>query len=171
MALTESQELQMRTPCPSFTLSSVDGKTYSLDDFKDSKALLVAFICSHCPYVQAIEDEFIALSKAFPKENLQTIGICSNDAAKYPEDSPESLLKRWHAKNYEFPYLVDTTQKVAQAFDAVCTPDLFLYNADRQLYYHGRFQDLKSAITDLVAGKEPPQDQKHSIGCSIKWFD
>jgi peroxiredoxin len=165
MALT-SNELAIGTPCPSFTLPSVDGKTYSLSDFSNNRALLVAFICNHCPYVRAIEDDLIALKI----EGLQVVAICSNDASKYPEDAPEALLKRWHEKNYGFPYLIDATQEVAKKFDAVCTPDLFVYDSDRKLYYHGRLQELASAVQDLLAGKPAPVNQQHSIGCSIKWY-
>ncbi len=165
MALT-SHELALGTPCPPFTLQSVDGKTYSLQDFAQSKALMVAFICSHCPYVRAIEDDLLALKL----DGLQIIAICSNDASKYPEDAPEALLKRWREKNYGFPYLVDSTQEVAKKFDAVCTPDLFVYDSNRKLYYHGRWQELESAVKDLLAGKPAPKNQQHSIGCSIKWY-
>lgn len=165
MALT-SHEIVLGTPCPSFTLPSVDGKTYSLGDFSNGKALLIAFICNHCPYVRAIEDQLIALKI----DGLQVVGICSNDGKKYPEDAPAALLGRWREKNYGFPYLVDTTQEVAKLFDAVCTPDLFLYDQARKLYYHGRIQELESAVRDLLAGKSAPKNQQNSIGCSIKWY-
>lgn len=165
MALT-SHELAIGTPCPSFTLPSVDGKTYALADFSNSQVLLVAFICHHCPYVKAIEDDLIALKI----DGLQRVAICSNDASKYPEDAPEALLKRWREKNYGFPYLIDSTQEVAKKFDAVCTPDLFVYDSERKLYYHGRLQELAAAVKDLLAGKPAPENQQHSIGCSIKWY-
>ncbi len=170
MALTSSTDLKIGSACPSFTLVSVDGKTYSLSDFSNSKALLIAFICTHCPYVKAIEDEFLALSKAFGSEDLQVVGICSNDATKYPDDSPEALLKHWQEKQFGFPYLLDTTQEVAKSFDAVCTPDLYVYDAHRKLYYHGRFQELGQAVRDLIAGKAAPVTQTPSMGCSIKWY-
>lgn len=168
MALT-SHELALRTPCPPFTLPSVDGKTYSLSNFSGSKALLIAFICNHCPYVKALEDELLTLAHGFEEPDLQVVAICSNDADKYPEDSPEKLLERWQEKNYRFPYLMDAKQDVARAFDAVCTPDLFLYDDARELYYHGRFQELESAVAGILAGKPAPENQQHSIGCSIKW--
>ena len=170
MALTSSSDLNTGSACPSFTLVSVDGKTYSLSDFSGSKALVIAFICNHCPYVKAIEDEFLALSKAFRPEDLQVVAICSNDASRYPQDSPEALLTHWNEKQFGFPYLLDTTQEVAKAFDAVCTPDLYVYDGDRKLYYHGRFQELGQAVRDLIAGKSPPVTQMPSLGCSIKWF-
>lgn len=166
MALTSSTTVALGTPCPDFKLKSVDGKTYSLSDFEGSKALLVAFICSHCPYVRAIEDALIALKI----EGCQVIGICSNDPKNYPEDSPEALLKHWREKNYGFPYLIDTTQEIARAFNAVCTPELFLYDAKRKLYYHGRMQELESAVRDLLADKPAPIKQAQSIGCSMKWY-
>lgn len=165
MAMT-AHDLKIGIPCPSFTLSSVDGKTYALSDFAQSKALLVAFICHHCPYVKAIEEELLALRSI---QGLQIVGICSNDPNKYPEDAPEALLKHWQEKNYRFPYLLDTTQEVAKAFDAVCTPDLFVYDAERKLYYHGRFADLKQAVKDLLADKPALVTQIPSMGCSIKW--
>ncbi|MES2504012.1 MAG: thioredoxin family protein [Myxococcota bacterium] len=166
MALS-SHDLPLGTPCPSFTLSSVDGKTYSLADFSGKKALLVAFICKHCPYVKAIEDELLGLADI---DGLQVVAICSNDAEKYPDDSPASLLQHWRHKNYRFPYLIDATQEVAKSFDAVCTPDLFLFDAERKLYYHGWFKDLESAIKGLLNDQPPPANQQHSIGCSIKWL-
>lgn len=169
MALT-SHELAVGTLCPSFTLPSVVGKTYSLVDFSASKALLVAFICSHCPYVRAIEDELLALAHKFEQEDLQVVAICSNDAEKYPEDAPEKLLARWYEKKYEFPYLIDSKQDVAKAFNAACTPDLFLYDGKRELYYHGRLQELESAVMGILTGKPAPINQQHSIGCSIKWY-
>lgn len=176
-----SVEQKIGRKCPDFELPSVDGKRFSLVSFESSKALLVAFICRHCPYVRAIEDRLIALSKSFAVSDLQVVGICSNDAVSYSEDAPEKLLERWREKSYGFPYLVDETQAVAKAFDAVCTPDLFLFDAGRRLYYHGRLDDnwkqpeavtkhdLKNAIDSLLRGKQPPKEQLPSMGCSIKW--
>jgi peroxiredoxin len=180
MAL-QSHALSLGSKCPKFSLPSVDGKQYSLGDFASSKGLLIAFICNHCPYVKAVEDRLIALARAFPKDQLQMVGICSNDADSYPEDAPAELLRRWQAKNYGFPYLVDEAQEVARAFDAACTPDLYLYDEKRTLYYHGRIDDnwkdpsavtkeeLKEAIKALVRGDPAPMPQLNTIGCSIKW--
>ncbi|MEI6789780.1 MAG: thioredoxin family protein [Myxococcaceae bacterium] len=165
MALTSNTPITLGTPCPDFKLESVEGKICSLSDFDASKALLIAFICNHCPYVRKIEDALIALKI----ENCQVVAICSNDFEKYPDDAPEALLKRWHEKNYGFPYLIDRTQEVAKAFDAACTPDLFLYDSKRALYYHGRIEELENAVKDLLADKAAPKDQPSSIGCSIKW--
>lgn len=183
MALMESTQQEIGTSIPGFSLKSVDGKEYTNDSFNESQALLMAFICNHCPYVQAIEDRLLALAKAYSVQNLQVVGICSNDPAHYPDDAPEQLLKRWREKDYGFPYLFDETQEVAKDFDAVCTPDLFLYDQNRELYYHGRLddnwkepsqvkhQELKEAVDQLLAGDLPPKVQHPAMGCSIKWRD
>src|SRR5690348_6004296 len=105
-----SHAIEIGKTCPQFLLSSVDGKSYSLDSFSKSQALLVAFICNHCPYVQAIEDRLLSLAHSYPSEKLQTVAICSNDWRQYPDDSPENLLKKWRDKKFQFPYLVDEKQ-------------------------------------------------------------
>ncbi len=181
MALMHSNPPAIGAAIPDFSLLSVDGKRYALEDFSSSKALLVMFICNHCPYVRAIEDRLLALRRAFLVKDLQVVGICSNDAQNYPDDSAEELLKRAQEKNYGFPYLVDDDQTVAKAFDAVCTPDLFLYDQDRRLFYHGQLDDnwqdasnveheyVKDAVRAILANNKAPADQKPSIGCSIKW--
>ena len=177
----ESKVLPVGSKCPSFSLPSVDQKHYGLEDFSKSTGLLVAFICNHCPYVKAIEDRLIAISRAFPVSDLQVVGICSNDPVGYPEDAPEELYARWKQKNYGFPYLIDSTQKAAVDFGAACTPDLFLYDQQRRLYYHGRIDDswkdparvtkeeLKAAVKSLLVGAPAPVLQINTIGCSIKW--
>ena len=176
-----SLNLEIGEDCPAFSLPSVDGKTYSLDSFIESKSLLIAFICNHCPYVRAIEDRLIALSKAYSAHDLQVVGICSNDFETYTEDAPAKLLSRSLEKKYGFPYLVDETQSVARAFNAQCTPDLYLYDEHRRLFYHGRLDDswkdpakvtkeeLKEAIEAVLEGRPPPKDQSPTMGCSIKW--
>lgn len=181
MALLQSNASTLGASCPDFSLLSVDGKRYTLNDFSSSKALLVAFICNHCPYVRAIEDRLLELKRSFDHKDLQVVGICSNDSERYPDDSAEALLKRSQEKNYGFPYLVDDEQTVARSFDAVCTPDLFLYDQERKLFYHGQLDDnwqdaskvtqrlLKDAVHAILDGKPPLRDQKPSMGCSIKW--
>lgn len=181
MSLTYSQEPKIGMKAPGFSLASVEGQHYEFKDFNNSKALLVAFICGHCPYVQAIEDRLIALAKAYAVSDLQIVGICANDATRYAEDKPTELLKRWQRKKYGFPYLIDETQEIAKAYGAVCTPDLFVYDNKRTLYYHGRVDDnwkdetrvtkheLREAIDTLLAGLPPPSTQHPSMGCSIKW--
>lgn len=181
MVLLKSDSIELGTDCPSFSLNSVDNKSYGLKDFKDSSALLVAFICNHCPYVRAIEDRLIAMRKAFSIEELAIVGICANDPIGYPDDKPENLYVRWKEKEYGFPYLIDAEQTVAKSFGAVCTPDLFLFDGERKLFYHGQLDDhwrdaslvkreyLKEAIGAILKKQRPPKEQKPSMGCSIKW--
>jgi peroxiredoxin len=181
MALLHSNAPDIGAPMPKFKLMSVDEKPYTDSDFGQSKALLIAFICSHCPYVRAVEDRLIALKRAFKVADFELVGICSNDPINYPEDSAPKLKQRWLEKDYGFPYLVDVDQTVAKAFGAVCTPDLFLYDHDRRLFYHGRLDDnwqdatkvkkhdLKEAIVGILEEQKAPADQKPSMGCSIKW--
>jgi len=181
MALTESRDLPLGTPCPDFRLPTVDGKTFSLDDCVEAKALVVMFICNHCPYVQAVEDRIIQLHLDYAPRGVQVVGICSNDPTDYPDDRPERLLARWREKRYGFPYLIDATQDVARAFHAVCTPDIFVFDARQRLAYHGqiddnwkeparvRRRDIREALDALLEGRAPSRDQTPSIGCSIKW--
>jgi len=177
----ETDRIPMGTPCPDFALPGVDGRDYRLADFKDSPVLVVMFICNHCPYVKAIEDRYIALARDYAPKGVQFVGICANDPVDYPDDSFASLKARWEQKGYGFPYLHDLSQDVARSFKAVCTPDLFVYDADRRLAYHGRFddnwqqpgqvqkQELKAALDTLLVGGRPPEAQVPSMGCSIKW--
>lgn len=181
MALTESKQVALGTGALDFKLPAVDGKIYSLVDFSQAEVLVVLFICNHCPYVQAVEDRILLLSREFGPKGVQFVGICANDPTDYPDDSVANLKKRWEKKQYGFPYLVDEPQAVARAFQAVCTPDIFVYNAQRKLAYRGRIDDnwqepkkvtrheLKEALQALLAGKVPSADQKPSMGCSIKW--
>lgn len=182
MALTYTPSPDIGKPCPDFKLPAVDGKEYCLDDFKDKKALLVMFICNHCPYVKAIEDRIISLAHSFKNQSVQLIAICSNESSKYKEDSFEGLKARWLEKNYPFPYLHDEMQTVAKKFDAVCTPDFFLFDQNRKLFYRGRLddswkdsqqvkrEDLKNAIEAILSQQKPPEQQIPSMGCSIKWL-
>lgn len=181
MALTYTPAPVIGSPCPSFSLPGVDGKTYSLEDFSEAKAILFMFICNHCPYVQAIEDRLIQLAKVSKEHSVAVVGICANDPTDYPEDSPAALKQRWEEKSYGFPYLIDESQETAKAFGAVCTPDFFLYDENKKLTYRGRLDDswkdqnkvsneeLKQAIMAVVAGQSPVTEQVPSMGCSIKW--
>jgi peroxiredoxin len=167
--------------CPDFRLPATDGKTYSRDDFAASPVLVVMFICNHCPYVRAVEDRLLHLVQVYTPKGVQFVGICSNDAESYPDDSFERLRERWQLKQYGFPYLHDEAQEVGRAFDAVCTPDIFVYDRDRLLVYRGRIddswkdptkvskRDLADALDAVLAGKKPSMEQIPSLGCSIKW--
>ena len=159
----------------------MDERHYQLKDFKNKDVLVILFICNHCPYVKAIEDRMIALSKEYLKESVQFIGICSNDPVDIPEDSFEHLQARWRTKAYGFPYLHDPSQVTAQNFKAVCTPDIFVYYKER-LAYRGRFDDcwkdpkkvqrpeLDWAIQSILNLKPLDFVPNPSMGCSIKWI-
>lgn len=182
MVLLPSQPSKPGLICPDFKLSGVDGSLYALADFKSSQALLLAIICNHCPYVRAIEDRLIALGWSFNNKELQIVGVCANDSKKYPDDSPGELFKRWQLKSYGFPYLIDADQELVRALDAQCTPEFYLFDQARRLYYHGRLddnwqdeslvkhEDLARALESLLAGQIAPAPQHPSLGCSIKWI-
>ncbi len=176
-----SSAAQLGSPSPDFSLPGTDGKTYTLASFKSSKVLVVMFICNHCPYVQAVEDRLIALAKSFDPKNAQFVAISSNDATRYPDDSFEAMKAKSIEKGYPFPYLYDESQKVAKAYDAVCTPDLYVFDESRALTYRGRLddswkdpskvehQELKAAIESALTGAELGFEPTPSMGCSIKW--
>ena len=181
MALLEGTNIPLGDSCPNFDLPAVDGNRYKLNDFDDKKVLLVIFTCNHCPYAQAVEERIIQLRCDYEGKSVQFVGICPNDSDQVSEDSFENLKKRWEQKKYGFPYLHDSERTVAKAFDAVCTPEFYLYGADRKLAYHGRLddnwkepqkvtkRDLKEAVDMLLEGNNPPEKQFPSLGCSIKW--
>ncbi|WP_028567038.1 thioredoxin family protein [Salisaeta longa] len=189
MALTESIMEELGQTAPAFELPianpSVDdraGDTRALSDFDDAEALVIVFMCNHCPYVQHIEDALVDVARSYQARGVQFVGICSNDPEQYPQDNFEAMAQRAEAHNYSFPYLHDPTQAVAKAYGAVCTPDIFVYDADRTLVYRGRFDetspkrggaahggDLKAALDDLLETGTVSADQKPSMGCNIKW--
>jgi peroxiredoxin len=181
MALTYSSPAEIGKTCPDFRLKGVDGQLYELSQFNSSTVLAIAFICGHCPYVLAIEDRLLAVSKKWPVKKVQWVGICSNDSTEHPEDRPEQLKIRSELKNYSFPYLIDDQQIVAKKMGAICTPDFFVFDDQRRLYYRGRLDDswrdpqkvrrleLVHAIESALSGERPPKEQTPSMGCSIKW--
>lgn len=176
-----SEDLRIGAPMPSFRLMSVCGEVYDSEQFR-GKPLVVVFLCGHCPYVQAVEERYLALARTYIPKGVRWVGIAANDPSLHPEeDSPEALCRRYHEKAYPFPILFDETQAVAKAFQAVCTPEFFVYDAQGRLYYHGRLDDnwkdpkqvsreeLKEALEALLAGKPAPSPQHPAMGCSIKW--
>jgi peroxiredoxin len=177
----ETPPAELGAACPDFRLPAVDGRTYARDDFKAANVLVVMFICNHCPYVKAVEDRLIHLAREYGPRGVQLVGVCSNDAATYPDDAFAELAARWRERGYGFPYLHDEPQTVARAFGAVCTPDIFVYDRDRRLAYRGRIDDswkdeskvtsreLAAALDALLAGRAPEAKQRPSLGCSIKW--
>jgi peroxiredoxin len=183
MARTESTMLKLGTTAPDFALTDVTtGKTVRRDDFRGQKALLVMFICTHCPYVKHVEKELAALGKDYSSQPIGIVAVSSNDAANYPDDNPAGLKRQAETLRFVFPYLYDETQAVARAYEAACTPDIFLFDADFKLAYRGQLdgsrpgngipvtgEDLRGAIDAVLAGKKPSADQRASIGCNIKW--
>ncbi len=183
MARTASTMLELGTPAPDFHLPEpVTGREVSLDDFRDAPALLVTFICNHCPYVQHIRHRLAELVRDYQGKGLAAVGINANDVAHYPDDAPEKMIEEVRNIGYTFPYLYDETQEVAKAYRAACTPDFFLFDRNRRLVYRGQFddarpgndapvtgRDLAAAIDAVLAGHAVPADQKPSLGCNIKW--
>jgi peroxiredoxin len=183
MARTESSRVVLGTPAPSFALPDViSGKTITLDTFAEMHGLLVMFICRHCPFVKHIQLELPRLGNNYAGQSLGIVAISSNDAAAYPDDAPDSLREMATELGFNFPFCFDETQDVARSFDAVCTPDFYLYDQNRRLAYHGQLddsrpgspvilsgRDLRNAIDSLLSGRPLPTGQKPSIGCSIKW--
>ncbi|BCA53196.1 thioredoxin family protein [Nitrospira sp. KM1] len=175
--------LPIGTSAPAFRLPDVTtGKTYSLESFSGKTALLIMFICKHCPYVQHIEEELSKLESDYMNTDLGIIAISSNDPSSYPDDAPEQLKAMVARLHWSFPLCFDETQGVAKAYHAACTPDFYLFDAERKLAYRGQLDDsrpgnrtptdgrhLRAAIDALLSGKSPSKDQKASIGCGIKW--
>ena len=182
MARTPSTMLPLGTQAPDFSLINVDGRTVSLADFKGAPALLVMFICNHCPYVKHVADQLAQLGHEYTQRGAAIVAISSNDVANHPADSPEQMVAEAEERGYVFPYLYDETQDVAKAYHAACTPDFFLFDADQKLAYRGQLDssrpdsgipvtgsDLRAALDAVLAGKKPAEEQKASLGCNIKW--
>jgi len=178
--------LKLGTAAPDFILPDIDGKMVSRDDFRGAKALLVVFMCNHCPYVKHVREHFSVLVKEYQEKRVAVVGINANDASQYSDDSPESMARVAHELGYSFPYLYDETQEVAKAYHAACTPDFFLFRPDSgtdfSLFYRGQMdssrpgndisvtgEDLRAALDALLAGGHAPDVQKPSLGCNIKW--
>jgi peroxiredoxin len=176
-----SKGMPVGMPAPAFDLPGVDGKRHSLDSFRDAKALVVVFTCNHCPYAKAVEERLVALQRDYAPRGVRLCAINPNDDAKYPDDAFEPMVARARERGFNFPYLRDETQSVARAYDAACTPDIFVFDAARALRYNGRFddnwqdpakvtrQDLRLALDRVLAGEPIAFDPVPSMGCSIKW--
>jgi peroxiredoxin len=182
MALTPSTMLPLGTTAPDFKLPDTTGKIVSPADFKDAPALLVIFMCNHCPYVVHIRAGLAQLARDYAPKRVAIVGINSNDVKNYPDDSPAKMKVEVKSAGYIFPYLYDATQAVAKACRAACTPDIYLFDKNQQLVYRGQFddsrpgngipvtgKDLRAALDAVLAGKPVSPDQKASIGCNIKW--
>ena len=183
MALTPSTMRELGRSAPDFSLPEpAGGKTVSLSDFAGAPALLVIFMCNHCPYVKHIRKGLAEFAREYQPKGLAIVGINANDAAAYPDDSPEKMLAEVEAAGYSFPYLYDETQETAKAYKAACTPDLFLFDGERRLVYRGQFdasrpgndipvtgKDLRAAADAVLNGRPAPAEQTPSMGCNIKW--
>lgn len=182
MAETASTMVPLGTPAPDFRLPDTTGKLVALGDFKDAPALLVVFMCNHCPFVKHVRSGLAQFARDYQPRGLAMVGINSNDIANYPEDSPAKMAAEVRHAGYIFPYLYDETQAVAKGYHAACTPDFFLYDRNRRLVYRGQFDDsrpgngrpvtgadLRAAVDALLQGREVPIEQQPSIGCNIKW--
>jgi peroxiredoxin len=182
MARTPSTMLALGTSAPHFDLPDFDGRRHALDDFAASRALLVAFICNHCPFVKHMRAQFAAFAREYAGRGLAVVAIVSNDLDVYPQDGPDAMREEARSLGYVFPYLVDADQQTARAYRAACTPDFFLFDADRRLVYRGQFDDsrpgsdrpvtgadLRLAVDAVLAGTPVDADQRPSLGCNIKW--
>jgi peroxiredoxin len=181
MALARSKGMPVGTPAPDFSLPATDGRTYALADFASAPVLVVAFTCNHCPYAKAVEDRLIEFQREFKERGARLVAINSNDSASYPADSFAAMGVRAREKGFNFPYLFDESQAVARAYDAACTPDLFVFDADRRLTYNGRFddhwqdasqvtrRDLSRAVECTLASTPIDFEVVPSMGCNIKW--
>ena len=182
MFRTASTMLPLGTTAPDFSLPDYDGKTVSLSDFQGRKALLVVFMCNHCPFVKHVAPELAKMTDEYQQLGVGVVGISSNDIANHPDDAPDKMKVEAAQQGYHFPYLYDADQRVATAYRAACTPDFYVFDADFKLVYRGQMddtrpkqgtvptgRDLRAALDALLAGKEIPQPQRPSIGCNIKW--
>lgn len=178
----KSTMVELGSPAPDFNLPEVDGGKVGLDDAGEAPAVLVMFLCNHCPYVRHVEDGLADLVADYEDRGVFAVGICSNDAQAYPDDAPERLADQKQRAGFTFPYLVDESQEVGRAYRAACTPDFFVYDADRALFYRGRMdgatpgndqpvsgEELRGALDAVLADDAPPDPQHPSMGCSIKW--
>ncbi|MFM7161747.1 MAG: thioredoxin family protein, partial [Planctomycetaceae bacterium] len=182
MVLTPSTMLPLGTPAPAFQLPDVTGRWVSLDDFAKAPVLVVMFICNHCPYVKHLRGALAEFGREAAGQGVAVVAISSNDAEAYPADSHEAMIEEARDAGYNFPYLFDESQQVAQAYQAACTPDFYVFDRERKLRYRGQFDDsrpgngviitgtdLRLAIASVLAGQAPPERQVPSIGCNIKW--
>lgn len=182
MAAVSSTMLELGTPAPDFSLPDTTGKHVSLADFSDSPALLVVFMCNHCPYVKHIQFELAAFARDYQARGLGVVGINANDVSTHPDDSPEKMVEEVNKAGYTFPYLYDEAQEVAKSYRAACTPDFFLFDEARRLVYRGQFddsrpgnnvpvtgKDLRAAADAVLQQRSLSADQKASMGCNIKW--
>ncbi len=174
--------LPLGSPAPEFSLPDTLGHTIGLSDFRTSKAVVVIFMCNHCPFVKHVQKQIAQFAKDYQTKGVAVVGINANDAQNYPDDSPDKMRIEAERAGYTFPYLYDATQEVAKAYKAACTPDFYVLDGERRVVYRGQLddarpgndqpvtgQDLRAAVDAVLAGKEVPAEQNPSMGCNIKW--
>jgi peroxiredoxin len=182
MTMTASAMLELGTKAPDFSLPDTGGDIVSLSDFDDAKALLVVFMCNHCPFVKHVLHGLLTLAREYQARGVAVVGISANDVNAYPEDGPDMMAEFAEQMDFPFPYLYDAAQEVAKRYHAACTPDFFLFDADRTLAYRGQMDDsrpgnkvpvtgddLRRALDAVLEGKPVPREQRPSLGCNIKW--
>jgi peroxiredoxin len=182
MVRTPSTMLELGTPAPDFELPDTGGDIVALEDYAAAPALLVMFICNHCPFVKHVRAELARIGREYTARGVGIVAISSNDATAYPADSPDAMRQEKEDAGYVFPYLYDETQEVARAFRAACTPDFYLFDGERRLVYRGQLddsrpgngipvtgRDLRAALDAVLAGRPVDPEQKPSLGCNIKW--
>ncbi len=182
MVDTPSTMTPLGRPAPDFSLPDTDGRTVALSDYATAPGLLVMFICNHCPFVKHLKAALAEFGREYRERGLGIVAIASNDVAAHPEDAPDEMAREKERWGYPFPYLYDESQEVAKAYGAACTPDFFLFDADRRLAYRGQFDasrpsngleptgaDLRAACDAVLMGRRPFEDQVPSVGCNIKW--
>lgn len=185
MTLTPSTMLPLGTIAPKFNLTdTITGKTMNLDDIKSDKATVIMFICNHCPYVKHVQTHLVQFANDYLKRGVSFVAINSNDVESYPDDAPDKMKQVAGKFGYPFPYLFDETQEIAKAYQAACTPDLYIFDTDLKLKYRGQLddsrpgnnipisgKDIRNALDTILDGKPVSSDQKPSTGCNIKWKD
>jgi len=182
MVMTASTMLPLGTEAPAFTLPDAEGNLVSLSDFDEARALVVVFLCNHCPFVKHVIDGFVKLVQAYQPRGVAFLGINANDVTEFPEDRPEKMVQFARDKGLTFPYLYDERQDVAKRYHAACTPDFFVFDGNRRLAYRGQMDDsrpgnqqpvtgadLRAALDAVLEGEPVPEEQKPSMGCNIKW--
>ncbi|HLA85304.1 MAG TPA: thioredoxin family protein [Thermoguttaceae bacterium] len=182
MVKTASTMLELGTPAPDFSLPDANGRIVSLDDFQCAPALLVVFLCNHCPYVKHVAEGLASLAREYRSRGVAVVGINANDVLSYPEDSPELMHEEAVRRGYDFPYLYDESQETAKAYHAACTPDFYVFDAERRLVYRGQMdgsrpgnnlpvtgEDLRASLDAVLECRPVAVEQKPSLGCNIKW--
>jgi len=182
MVMTASTMLPLGTEAPDFTLPDAEGNLVSLSDFDEARALIVVFMCNHCPFVKHVINDFVKFVQECESRGVAAVGINANDVNEFPEDRPEKMVQFARDRGITFPYLYDETQDVAKRYQAACTPDFFVFDENRRLVYRGQMDDsrpgsdvpatgadLRAALDAVLEGRPVPEEQRPSMGCNIKW--